>query len=148
MGTNAITYQLPNKDRQLIIFGIQIGVPVFNKNKKSFNSMAVIDTGATGSSISQRFAISAQLKAYKRTKIYGFDKVSIVPVYIVDIMLPNGIEFINVKVAQFNTKFDFDCIIGMDILRKGDMALTNANNEMVFTFRVPPSDTHIDFQKQ
>jgi len=148
LGTNAITYQLPNKDRQLIIFGIQIDVPVSDKNKKSFQSMAVIDTGATGTSISQRFAINAQLKAYKRTKIHGFDKVSIVPVYNVDIILPNGIEFKNVKVAQFNTKFDFDCIIGMDILRKGDMALTNANNEMVFTFRIPPSVTHIDFQKQ
>ena len=100
MGTNAITYQVPNKDRQLIIFGIQIGVPVSNKNKKSFNSMAVIDTGATGSSISQRFAVNAQLKAYKRTKIHGFDKVSIVPVNIVDILLPNGIEFKNVKVEN------------------------------------------------
>jgi len=36
----------------------------------------------------------------------------------------------------------------MNILRKGDMALTNANGEMVFSFRIPSSDTHIDFTKE
>ena len=36
----------------------------------------------------------------------------------------------------------------MDILRKGDMALTNAKDEMVFTFRIPPSETHIDFAEE
>jgi len=34
-----------------------------------------------------------------------------------------------------------------DRQRKGDMALTNANNEIVFSFRIPSSDTHIDFLK-
>jgi len=33
----------------------------------------------------------------------------------------------------------------MNILRMGDMALTNAKGEMVFTFRIPPADKHIDF---
>jgi hypothetical protein len=28
------------------------------------------------------------------------------------------------------------------------MALTNANGEMVFSFRIPPAETHIDFVEE
>ncbi|GHU96307.1 hypothetical protein FACS189479_09990 [Spirochaetia bacterium] len=33
-----------------------------------------------------------------------------------------------------------------DILASGDTAITNANNETVFSFRIPPDMVHIDFQ--
>jgi len=48
-------------------------------------------------------------------------------------------------VAEFYGGNDFDFIIGMNILRMGDMALTNANNKTVFSFRVPPAEAHINF---
>jgi len=150
LGTKAITFHLPNKEKQSIVFGIQIGVPVptggYSKDKRiSINSMALIDTGATGSCISRRFAEAAQLKTYKRSKIRGFNGISIVPVYSLDVLLPNGILFTNMDVAEFQSNGDFDFIIGMNILRMGDMALTNAKGEMVFTFRIPPAEKHIDF---
>ena len=150
MGTKAITFHLPNKEKQSIVFGIQIGVPVpiggYSKDKRiSINSMALIDTGATGSCISRRFAEAVQLKTYKRSKIRGFNGISIVPVYSLDVLLPNGILFTNMDVAEFQSNGDFDFIIGMNILRMGDMALTNAKGEMVFTFRIPPAEKHIDF---
>ena len=112
------------------------------------DSMALVDTGSTGSCISRRFAAGAQLKAYKRSKIRGFHGISIVPVYCVDVLLPNGILFTNMDVAEFQSNNDFDFIIGMNILRMGDMALTNAKGNMVFSFRIPPSETHIDFVKE
>jgi len=150
LGTKAITFHLPNKEKQSIVFGIQIGVPVpiggYSKDKRiSINSMALIDTGATGSCISRRFAEAVQLKTYKRSKIRGFNGISIVPVYSLDVLLPNGILFTNMDVAEFQSNGDFDFIIGMNILRMGDMALTNAKGEMVFTFRIPPAEKHIDF---
>jgi len=74
--------------------------------------------------------------------------VSIVPVYLVDVLLPNGILFSNMEVAEFQSNNDFDFIIGMNILCQGDMALTNAKGEMVFSFRIPPAETHIDFTKE
>ena len=150
MGTNAITFHLPNKDKQAIIFGIQIGIPkhgYLKDNRVNKDSMALIDTGATGTCISRRFAIEAQLRPFGRTKIRGFDKISIVPIYIVDLLLPNGIIFPNMEVAEYKSETNFDCIIGMDILRLGDMALTNAKEETVFSFRIPPAETHIDFTK-
>lgn len=153
MGTSTITFHLPDKEKQAIIFGIQIGVPVsidsFKKGRRvNIDSMALVDTGATGSCISQRFAAGAQLKAFKRSKIRGFHGISLVPVYSVDVLLPNGIIFTNMDVAEFQSNNDFDFIIGMNILRMGDMALTNAHGEMVFSFRIPPAETHIDFTKE
>jgi len=153
LGTNAITFQIPDKEKQSIIFEIQIGVPIPidgypNDKKISMNSMALVDTGATGSCISQQFAANTKLKAYKRSKIRGFHGISIVPVYSVDVLLPNGILFRNMDVAEFQSNNNFDFIIGMNILRMGDMALTNAKGEMVFSFRIPPSETHIDFVKE
>jgi len=150
LGTNAITFHLPEKEKQAIIFGIQIGVPVsadgFPEDRRiGINSMALVDTGSTGSCISRRFAVEAQLKAFKKSKIRGFHGISIVPVYSIDVLLPNGILFTNMDVAEFQSNNNFDFIIGMNILRMGDMALSNANGEMVFTFRMPPSETHIDF---
>jgi len=152
METKAITYHLPQKDKQSIIFGIKIGVPVTvngypKENKNNLDTKALIDTGATGSSISIKFAQAAQLKTYKRNKIQGFNGIAIVPVYKVDVLLPSGILFKNLEVAEFQNNFNFDFIIGMDILCKGDMALTNAKEETVFSFRIPPSETHIDFTK-
>ena len=151
MGTNAITFYLPKKEKQAIIFGIQIGVPKYGNLKGSrinIETMVLIDTGATGTCISRRFATNAQLKPFGRIKIKGFEKTSIVPVYIVDVLLPNGISFTNIEAAEYKNDTDFDCIIGMDILRKGDMALTNAKDEKVFTFRIPPAETHIDFTEE
>jgi predicted aspartyl protease len=110
--------------------------------------MALIDTGATGSCISRSLASRAQLKSFEMIKVLGVHGYAFVPVYMVDILLPNGILFSNMEVAEFYGSNNFDFIIGMNILRKGDMALTNAHGEMVFSFRIPPAETHIDFTKE
>jgi hypothetical protein len=36
----------------------------------------------------------------------------------------------------------------MNILLKGDMAITTANNETVFSFRIPAGARHIDFMSE
>ena len=153
MGYNAITVHLPNKQKQSIVFEIQLGIPVpiggYPKDQRiGINSMALIDTGATGSCISRRFAAGAQLKPFKMGTVIGAHGVAIVPVYRVDVLLPNGILFTNMEVAEFFGNNNFDFIIGMNILRMGDMALTNANGKTVFSFRIPPAEEHIDFSHE
>jgi hypothetical protein len=64
---NAITVNLPDRKKQSVIFEIQIGVPVPvngypQDGRINMKSMALIDTGATGSCISRRFATNAQDK--------------------------------------------------------------------------------------
>lgn len=63
----------------------------------------------------------------------------------VDILFPNRLLFQGISVMEFSGGQDFDVIIGMDILRTGDMAITNAQNHTVFSFRVPSDTKHIDF---
>ena len=153
MGANAITIHLPDDRRQSVIFEVQIGVPVpidgYPKNSRiGMNSMALVDTGATGSCISRRFAEGAQLKSFKKGKVRGAHGVAIVPVYRVDVLLPHGILITNMDVTEFYGGNDFDFIIGMNILRMGDMALTNAKGKTVFSFRIPPAETHINFAQE
>ncbi|MDR2964597.1 MAG: retropepsin-like domain-containing protein [Treponema sp.] len=150
--SNAITLYLPDKQKQSVIFEIQLGVPVpvdgYPKDRRiSINSLALVDTGATGSCISRRFATDAQLKPFKMGTVIGAHGAAVVPVYRIDVLLPNGILFTNMEVAEFYGGNNFDFIIGMNILRMGDMALTNAHGKMVFSFRIPPADNHIDFSK-
>ena len=148
--SNAITVHLPEKQKQSILFEIQLGVPVPvdgypQDSRINMKSKALVDTGATGSCISRRFAAGAQLKPFKMGTVIGAHGIAIVPIYRVDVLLPNGILFTNMEVAEFFGGNDFDFIIGMNILCMGDMALTNARGKSVFSFRIPPADQHIDF---
>ena len=69
------------------------------------------------------------------------------PLYYVDIILPGGLMSPNMEVTEFSGTQDFDFIIGMNILRQGDMSITNAGNKMYFSFRMPPDSLHIDYEK-
>jgi hypothetical protein len=54
----------------------------------------------------------------------------------------------DMRVTEFSGNHDFDCIIGLDILRMGDMAISNAGGVMVLSFRAPPGEQHIDFSRK
>jgi len=43
-------------------------------------------------------------------------------------------------------KDEYDVVIGMDVIGKGDLAVTNLNDKTTFTFRIP-SEEEIDFSK-
>ena len=153
MEYKAITVSVPNRKKLFVTLEIQIGVPIPvdgypQENRISLKSNALIDTGATGSCISRRFAQTAKLKPFMMGQVQGAHGIATVPIYTVDVSLPNGILFNNMEVSEFYGSDDFDFIIGMNILRMGDMALTNANEQTVFSFRIPPAETHIDFIKE
>jgi hypothetical protein len=68
--------------------------------------------------------------------------------YDVDILFPNRMMTRIIKAAEFSGNHEFDFIVGMDILRMTDMAITNANGITVLSLRSPPNDEHIDFTQQ
>ena len=41
---------------------------------------------------------------------------------------------------------DNDIIIGMDTITRGDLAITNKDGETWFSFRIIPSQEHIEFE--
>ncbi|MCL2151275.1 MAG: hypothetical protein FWH50_03535 [Coriobacteriia bacterium] len=70
-----------------------------------------------------------------------------VNVHEVNIYLPNGEKIEGLKVIEATARLqDFDVIIGMDIITRGDLALTNKDGKSCFSFRIP-SQAKIDFTK-
>jgi len=114
------------------------------KFEKPISIKGLWDTGATGSVITQKVVDALQLKAISMTKVNTASGESIQPVYLVGIGLPNKIMFNHVRVTQAPLTGGFDVLVGMDIIHRGDFAITNHNGKTVFSFRIP-SVKIIDF---
>lgn len=106
---------------------------------------ALWDTGATISCITDRIAVALKLPPEGFFEIYHAQGSSTVPFYHVNLGLPNGETVEGVLVSQAVLK-GCDVIIGMDIINKGDFAVTNRDGITVFSFRMP-SIAHIDFEE-
>lgn len=105
---------------------------------------SVWDTGATNSCITQRVVEELNLLPIGREQVYTAGGLATVNLYIVDIMLPNNILFRGVEVLCVELEDTSDVLIGMDIICRGDFAISNFNNQTTFSFRTPPAGI-IDF---
>jgi len=149
----AFTYRVPDNHRYSIVIDVEILAPVpvkgYPQDKKlSIKSKALIDTGASRSAISSSVIQTAKLSSYERCTIRMAKGEYISSVYNIDIKFPHGMLAANIKASEFSGRHEFDFIIGMDILRMVDMAITNAGGITVLSLRSPPSNEHIDFLKQ
>ena len=147
------TFQVPDNHRHSIVIDIEIivSIPVkgYPQNqKRSIKAKALLDTGASRSAISCLFAQTASLISYGKCAIRQSRGEYISSVYTVDILFPHGMSAQNIKAAEFFGHHDFDFIIGMDILRMTDIAITNAKGITVLSLRSPPANEHIDFTKE
>jgi len=150
----AYTHHVPKPYNSIIIpieLGVSLPVPGIMPDQTTVkvHTNALVDTGASGSCISRKFAKEFELKAFSMSKVHTAKGEDIRPCYYLDIFLPNGLMYRHMEVIEFseNPGTDFDFIIGMNIIRAGDMSITNANNQMVFSFRMPPDSLHIDYEK-
>lgn len=126
---------------------------VYISNASSLNSgnikrnqfIATWDTGATNTVISDRVV-----------KECGLIPTGIIPVataggimnaftYVIDIVLPDDVVINNLKVTGGELK-GTEVLIGMDIITRGDFAVSNYNGTLKFTYR-EPSQQSIDFVK-
>ena len=71
------------------------------------------------------------------------DSYDVKNAYLVHVGLPTGDIVTDVIVTEFDSE-DYDMVIGMDIISKGDFAITNKDEKTTFSFRVP-SVEEIDF---
>ena len=109
---------------------------------------ALWDTGATRSSITQNVVQSLALIHTTFTDVeHAGGITNNVPVYLVNIVLPNRVQFSGVEVAESKLPPNIDVIIGMDIITQGDFAVTNRGSKTTFSFRHPPQ-ADIDFVKE
>ena len=108
--------------------------------------LALWDTGATGSAITQKVVDECGLKPTGMTIVHHAQGQDNAETYLVSIALPNKVAFPQVRVAK-GVMCDVDALIGMDIITQGDLAITNYAGKTVFSFRVP-SIRCIDFVQE
>jgi hypothetical protein len=107
---------------------------------------AIWDTGATGSVITQNVIDACGLAPTGMVEVHGVHDSQLCETFLVNIRLPNSVAFANLRVTKGNLK-DADVLIGMDIINRGDFAVTNVGGITKFSFRVP-SITHLDFVEE
>lgn len=108
---------------------------------------AIWDTGATNCVITRRVINDLCLKPIGMTQVNHCGGTSLQGQYIVNIILRNNVGIPNILVTEGNLTDNADVIIGMDIICRGDFAITNKDKKTIFTFRIPSIET-IDFCKQ
>ena len=108
--------------------------------------IAIWDTGATGSVISEKVVKELGLQPAGFVPIYHAGGCGTFPWYKVNIMLPNNVGFYEIKVTQAKLT-SADVLIGMDIISSGDFSITNVDNKTTFSFRVP-SVKRIDYVEE
>ena len=96
---------------------------------------AIWDTGAYGSSISERAAKALDLIPVSSTVVHTAKGDRQTPVYQIDLMLPNNVRIKDLPVTESDLAV-CDALIGMDVITLGDMGLTNLQNTR-FMFRIP-----------
>jgi len=146
----AFTFRVPDNHRHSIVIDIEILVPVpiqgYPQNQRlPLRAKALIDTGASRSAVSNSFIQAAKLVSYEKCTIRMAKGEYVSSVYTVDIMFPHGMLAANIRAAEFSGRHEFDFIVGMDILRMTDMAITNAGGVTVLSLRSPPASKHIEF---
>lgn len=104
---------------------------------------AIWDTGATNTVITPAVAQACGLKAISKTIVHGVNGQQISDVYLINIRLPHGVAYANLRVTEGQLKGgnDGDILIGMDIITSGDFAITNQAGVTTFSFRHPSAVT-------
>jgi len=98
--------------------------------------------------ISPLVATTLGSKPFSRTEVHFGNETKVVPVYKVDIFLPNSVGVIDVNATEAVNIKEADLLLGMDIINMGDFAVTNAGGTTFFSFRFPPAAAHTDYVKQ
>ena len=104
----------------------------------SCGALALWDTGATGTCISEELARNLALIPTGMCAIKTPSGTLDVPTYLVDIQLPNNVLIKDVVVMESKIgEQGLDTLIGMDIISKGDFAVSNHESKTQFSFVIP-----------
>jgi hypothetical protein len=105
---------------------------------------AIWDTGAQASVITQAVVDACGLKPTGMTRVQGVHGISVVETYVIMLRLSNGVGFRDVAVSKGELGAGPQVLLGMDVITKGDFAITNKGGSTVFSFRTP-SEADVDY---
>jgi hypothetical protein len=103
---------------------------------KGVKFKAIWDTGATKSVISKNVVDALGLSNMGFVPVNHAGGQDVVPVYKVNIGLPNRVAIAEIKVSEGKIA-SADVLIGMDIITMGDFSLTNFEGKTIMSFRMP-----------
>jgi hypothetical protein len=109
---------------------------------------ALWDTGATMSAITPEIQNKLKVTPVDKKTIAGIHSTKEVDVVLITIELPNRVIKKTIKVAVCDMASKPEMLIGMDIISLGDFALSNGNDQTLFSFAVSPFRDKIDFSKR
>ena len=107
---------------------------------------ALVDTGAVKCGIRKDVAEKLRLTPLQSSLITSANHRDEKPLYEVNLLFPNLIHITNQKVSEFDIGNGFEFILGIRLLQYCDIALTHRNGRYIFSLRVPPVNTPIDFR--
>ena len=109
---------------------------------KEITTLALWDTGATGTCISTDVVSRLMMTPTGKKNIQTPSGSSQVNTYLVDVMLPNNVNIPQIEVCDSEIgNQGLGMLIGMDIITKGDFSVSNYNGRTVFSFRIPSRKT-------
>ena len=111
----------------------------------SYLTNALWDTGAMISVISPEIVSKLNLDIVDTIQIAGINGESAAEVAIISIRFPNGAVIQDVRVAICTMSPGNEMIIGMDVITKMDIAISNGGQQTQLSFVIPPLDKKIDF---
>lgn len=100
---------------------------------------AMWDTGSTHTLITPQVVDYLNLQPIGKAQVTNVNGDNLIDVYRIHVSLPNGRTVLNIK-AILSKNSLYDVVIGMDIISKGDFALTNPEGKSTFSFRMPSQE--------
>ena len=100
---------------------------------------AAWDTGATNTVITPEIVAALDLKPSDKHAVSTLNGIIEVNTYLIDLCFENGYRIANLPVlsGEDYSDFDYDVLIGMDVITKGDFVVSTLNSETSFSFRMP-----------
>ena len=152
MDTLAITYKADRLLSRVITrlsiqhaeeFCVPRGLPL-----KPVEVRAMWDTGSTGCCVIEKLAKALNLISIASLDLTSANGSKPANVYLLDIFFPDNTRAKNVVAAEIIPSGEFEIIIGMNIIARGDFALSNDQGKTVLAFRLPSAHSPIDFSEQ
>jgi hypothetical protein len=140
MAVNAITYRYNSIAREI---STPVCISMQGENPVEF--VAVWDTGATNSVITDYVAKRLNLCSEGSTVINGVTGSQVVDSYLVTFTLPNGFSK-DIFATSCTEAIGCDVLIGMDIISIMDFAITSGVGGTTFSFRTPHGK-EVDFSE-
>ncbi|MDP3724614.1 MAG: hypothetical protein Q8R11_03200 [bacterium] len=108
---------------------------------------SIWDTGATNSVVTKSLAQKIGLIPTGKEKVTNTSSVELRNSYLINIVLPNKVVIPYLKITECENVLGdgkADMLIGMDVIGRGDFAITYENDKTVMSFIMPSIDT-IDY---